>query len=218
MAKKLPPWDANLADVPAELESHEFRVAWALFVDHRLAIKKPLTPVAAALTMKKLRPLGAAGAVACLEESVCNGWQGVFPRPVIGARAPAAGARLTDLCEPFEQLWGRWRNARQVVGRSMPARAQSDLCSMERLGVECKNGGEYWHLFEAYLRDQDRWLSERGWPLEMLPSRMNKYTQALEACRARAAAPADRGPTLFDPNEPTEADIDALVIENNVPY
>lgn len=47
------------------------------WIAHRKALKKPLTPQGARLLVGKLRE--AANPVACVEASIMNGWQGVFP-------------------------------------------------------------------------------------------------------------------------------------------
>ena len=53
---------------------------WADFVNHRKAIKKPMTECAARRLASKLGKMQAAGvdAAEALSESIVNGWQGVF--------------------------------------------------------------------------------------------------------------------------------------------
>lgn len=50
----------------------------AAFIDHRRGIKKPLTVKAAEIICKKLRDHPDPDAV--VEDSIANGWQGVFPK------------------------------------------------------------------------------------------------------------------------------------------
>ncbi|MBV1788628.1 replication protein [Marinobacterium sp. D7] len=58
------------------------------FIDHRKSIKKPLTQKALTLLIGKLDSFRSEGhdPIVCLEESIMNGWQGVF-RPKGGATA-----------------------------------------------------------------------------------------------------------------------------------
>lgn len=72
--------EAWLATRPA-FATERFRKAWAAYVEHRGRgpARSRLTLRAAELALSKLEPLGHEGAAACLEQSVMNGWQGVFP-------------------------------------------------------------------------------------------------------------------------------------------
>lgn len=53
--------------------------AWASFTDHRRAMKKPVTALAAKEIFKMLESYGPDGAAEALLLSVANGYQGVFP-------------------------------------------------------------------------------------------------------------------------------------------
>lgn len=57
---------------------HDFYVAWSQFVEHRRDMKKPLSSKAAGLILKDCKKWGAKVATCALEESIKNGWQGVF--------------------------------------------------------------------------------------------------------------------------------------------
>jgi len=63
---------------PSLSTSEAFREAWIVWQGHRKELRKPMTPRAAAMLLKKLAGWGPARAVAALENSVANGWQGVF--------------------------------------------------------------------------------------------------------------------------------------------
>lgn len=72
------------------------RDLWNAFVDHRRALKKPLTLAAAELIMKKLEGFERAGlsSRAALEASIENGWQGVFePKPQPGRGLSVSGVQ-----------------------------------------------------------------------------------------------------------------------------
>lgn len=53
--------------------------AFADFVSHRKAMKKPMTEIAIDRMIKKLSGYDNDTAIAALEKSIENGWQGVFP-------------------------------------------------------------------------------------------------------------------------------------------
>ena len=62
--------------------SEVFRPAWELFVRHRKTMKAPLTRDSANLTLKELLKLSGSNpikAVAVLNQTVMNGWKGLFP-------------------------------------------------------------------------------------------------------------------------------------------
>jgi hypothetical protein len=66
--------------------------AWAAFVAHRKALRKPLTAQAAKLAIAKVDELRRQGhePQAVLEQSILAGWQGLFPlRPE--AKKPDGG-------------------------------------------------------------------------------------------------------------------------------
>lgn len=52
--------------------------AWLVWLDYRKQIRKPLFPVSHPLAMKKLQRFGAKQ-MAVVEQSIENGWQGLFP-------------------------------------------------------------------------------------------------------------------------------------------
>ena len=58
--------------------SERFTTAWGDFVDHRRAIKHPLTEAATKRIIAKLADWGEDDAVAALDLSIENGWRGVF--------------------------------------------------------------------------------------------------------------------------------------------
>lgn len=54
------------------------QAAWAVWLDYRKQIKKPLFPVSWPLAQRKLQRFGATQ-MAVVEQSIENGWQGLFP-------------------------------------------------------------------------------------------------------------------------------------------
>lgn len=68
--------------LPPTLDTPRFRDAFQAWKDHRAAKKKPATQQAEAMALKKLEAMGEARAVAAIEHSVANGWDGIFePKP-----------------------------------------------------------------------------------------------------------------------------------------
>ena len=65
-------------EIPSSLNSPEFLSSWGDWVLHRGEIKKPLTPTASKLALRKLEKLGHDRAVAAIQHSIANGWQGIF--------------------------------------------------------------------------------------------------------------------------------------------
>lgn len=59
-------------------DTDSFKVAFFNFTRHRKEIKKPLTPLAEQATLKKLYKHDVATAIKMIEESISNGWQGIF--------------------------------------------------------------------------------------------------------------------------------------------
>lgn len=85
---------------------------WQSFAKHRREIKKPLTPEAARRTLAKLESWGVERAVAALEHSISNGWQGVFEPQGSAPTGPPAPPRkrASDLTPEEISAMGRnWR-------------------------------------------------------------------------------------------------------------
>lgn len=53
--------------------------AWSDWIAFRKEIKKPLTPTSVKKQAKFLHAMAEEDAIACLEQSMRNGWQGLFP-------------------------------------------------------------------------------------------------------------------------------------------
>lgn len=58
--------------------SAAFQEAWADWISFRKEIKKPLTPTAIKMQLKLLASWREIDAIASIEQSVRNGWQGLF--------------------------------------------------------------------------------------------------------------------------------------------
>jgi len=69
---------------------------WCDFVDHRQQIKKPMTDKAVSMLVTKLKGMESNGSIAgdAIQESIINGWQGVFEPKQKGGNTPSnAGSR-----------------------------------------------------------------------------------------------------------------------------
>lgn len=92
---------------PPELDSDEFRRAWAEWEQHRVEKKAALTASTTAKQLKQLARIGQAAAIKLIERSILNGWQGlIFDSDRNGAggngkvhASPAANSRLAAIAE-----------------------------------------------------------------------------------------------------------------------
>lgn len=84
--------------LPSNLQTTEFKDAWAAWEKHRTEIRKPLKPTMRSEQLKLLSGWGATKAVLSLRKSIQNGWQGIFepdqkqstaPPPLIGQKSDA---------------------------------------------------------------------------------------------------------------------------------
>lgn len=62
----------------AWLSEPEFSMAWEQWKEHRNELKKPLTAMATIQQIRKLKEWGKNRAIAALNYSIANGWQGIF--------------------------------------------------------------------------------------------------------------------------------------------
>lgn len=93
--------------------------AWAAFLDHRLAIKSPMSPHAQRLAIRKLDELRQQGhaPVAVIEQSILHGWRGLFPLRVDDQRQMKQRQRRSihdERAETIAALTGR-TNEREII-------------------------------------------------------------------------------------------------------
>ena len=70
--------DTPFPDLPFDLDSEAFKTTWTEYRQHRREIKKPMTATSEQKALKKCLALGEARAIAAIEHSIANGWQGIF--------------------------------------------------------------------------------------------------------------------------------------------
>lgn len=66
-------------DLPAELNTQEFKEAWAKFVEYRKERKKPIYQVSMVAKWKQIAAWGVEPAIEAVNNSIANCWQGIFP-------------------------------------------------------------------------------------------------------------------------------------------
>lgn len=75
-------------ELPKSLDTDSFRAAWTSWKEFRLSKRKPISEQGAAAQLKQLEPLGASKAIECINVSIANDYQGLFPERVSNAHRP----------------------------------------------------------------------------------------------------------------------------------
>jgi hypothetical protein len=89
----------DVAGLPAELDTPAFREALEGWIRHRREKKRPVTPTAVSRLLARAAEMGEARAVAAINYSVSNGWDGVFESPKGRAGAARRGPGQIDMDE-----------------------------------------------------------------------------------------------------------------------
>jgi hypothetical protein len=89
----------GVASLPAALDTPAFREAIEGWIQHRKERKKPVTPTAVSRLLARAAEMGEARAVAAINYSVSNGWDGVFESPKSRADAARRGPGQIDMDE-----------------------------------------------------------------------------------------------------------------------
>lgn len=71
-------YDPAAAPLPEALDTAEFRAAWSAWLAYRKEARKPMTATTVARQLALCVELGVSDAVAAIEQSIRNGWQGLF--------------------------------------------------------------------------------------------------------------------------------------------
>jgi hypothetical protein len=64
--------------IPAILSADVFLSRWSAWIKHRSEIRKPVTYTAAEKQLRQLSSWGLERAIAAIDHSIANGWQGIF--------------------------------------------------------------------------------------------------------------------------------------------
>ena len=94
-------------DLPLPFESEGFRQTWADWQQSRKEQRKPLTPTAAKAQLAMLAKHDEPTAIAMLEQSIQNGYQGIFPLKT-QRQQPAKPTR------PCDESDVDWRNMKEL--------------------------------------------------------------------------------------------------------
>ena len=79
-------------EFPANLKSADFGAAWESYLAYRKSSRlKSLAPASIQAQLRNLSEMGHDAAIAAINQSIANGWQGIFPpkeQKPMGARKP----------------------------------------------------------------------------------------------------------------------------------
>lgn len=104
--KKITPGDDHLRSLFGEWwNSDNFKSAWGSWVAYRIEIKKKLTPSMIEGQAKKLMAYDMQTAIAMIEQTITNGWTGLFPLKNQPRQSPGPGA--TSGFDATEDLFKR---------------------------------------------------------------------------------------------------------------
>ena len=94
--------------IPALLDTPEFRTVWADWEQHRREKKQTITPTTRNRQLKNMAEIGVVRAIAAIEESISQGWQGIYePKGGVAAGGIPIWKRMKDLEEEEKLLAGR---------------------------------------------------------------------------------------------------------------
>lgn len=94
--------------IPALLDTPEFRAVWADWEQHRREKKQTITPTTRNRQLKNMAEIGVVRAIAAIEESISQGWQGIYePKGGVAAGGIPVWKRMKDLEEEEKSLAGR---------------------------------------------------------------------------------------------------------------
>lgn len=104
--RKRESFDPLSVDVPIELQSELFRLAWADWVSHRAEIKKPLTPTSCKQQLRTFSNWGQSRSIAAITYTIAQGWQGIrepdtAPSCVVSSTQPKTTAKLAGKGKPL---------------------------------------------------------------------------------------------------------------------
>jgi hypothetical protein len=140
---------------PEWAENERFMQVWADWVEHRSEMRRPLTKAAIRMQIRDLKKIaeqyGVEGVIASIEQSIKNGWQGLFepkqvPQP---SEKPAAQSSKPEPATPepaippildtpkFREAWAKWLRYNEEIKRPLPrASMEEQLDALRRLGSE----------------------------------------------------------------------------------
>lgn len=124
-AKKVEPKPDPFA-IPECLDTPEFREAWEMWGEARAAAKKPLTPQAVKLQLKKLAEWGVDYAIESIHRSIEYRWQGLFP-PEALKREMEQDASIVDPFADYQPTEEQIRIATEGIVPCPKCRGANDI-------------------------------------------------------------------------------------------
>jgi hypothetical protein len=106
----------DVPNIPASLDSEMFRTTWAEWIEFRRQRRLPVTPLVFRKQFTFLEKLGHDAAIDAIEQSIRNGWQGLFPdrRPVTANPGQPNGATARRRDERARHCPGDWEKAQEI--------------------------------------------------------------------------------------------------------
>jgi len=92
--------DVDSVQLPLILRTPEFRKALGDWIEHRKSFKPSLTSRALELAVSKCQKLGMDRAIIALQESVINGWKGIFEPKTNGTKCQSTTEQRGEYSEP----------------------------------------------------------------------------------------------------------------------
>lgn len=105
-------FDPSKADFPDQLRTPAFQIAWASWCQHRLEIRKPMTPTSTAQLINKLSEMGPGRAVVAINHTIEKGWQGLREPDISTSSSGRPSKQMVDL-----SAQGRERRAERLAKR-----------------------------------------------------------------------------------------------------
>ena len=171
-------------DLP--FSSPHFLIFWSNWEQHRIEIKKKLTPTTKRQQLAKLAEMGEARAIAALKHSLAGGWQGIFePTGTQAAFTPPSNDEL-DLMTLVDSVRQSW----QMIPWN------DDECAMlKKYKSQLESvSSEDWQLLKAYFES-----SQDGY---FRPDNRSKFCESFSgiwtACERWKKATGYRAPNSKD--------------------
>lgn len=82
-----------MVQIPPELDTEEFRIAWGEWKADRSAKRiRPYTQTGEKEALRKLAKFGPSASIEAIHESIAQGWQGLFPKNATTASPTSNGS------------------------------------------------------------------------------------------------------------------------------
>lgn len=89
------------------VQSTEFMSTWYAYLEHRIEMRKPMSTRGGVMLMNKLKKYHVDVAIAAMQDSIANGWQGVFPEKYTKKTGPARVSKSSQAREDMDNYLRR---------------------------------------------------------------------------------------------------------------